>query len=183
MPYVVVVESFEACSGAIGNQILTREGDKFIALLDESGWVEASSIKYDGLIPMNAKTFATKESAEEFARRWKGHPWWCRPNGNYKVLEVQEIAVIERRVVGYELIINEVSNEQDKLKPCPFCGNTNVHFCDDYKILCYGLDSPGVECKTCDTRNFANSKEEAIKNWNTRVELSKCSEETQPFQK
>ena len=54
----------------------------------------------------------------------------------------------------------------EALKHCPFSGGESKY--DDFADAYYGMDVPGVECETCDCRNFANSKEEAIKKWNSR---------------
>lgn len=55
----------------------------------------------------------------------------------------------------------------DDLKPCPFCGAAAEY--DDHACDHYGLDQPGVECPACDIRNFAPTKEEAIRRWNLRA--------------
>ena len=54
----------------------------------------------------------------------------------------------------------------EALAPCPFCGSAARY--DDFAYAHYGLDMPGVECTACDCRNFASTKDDAIRNWNTR---------------
>lgn len=91
--FVVLVESEEARSSVAGNPVLTKDGDRFWVTTDREGWVEANSVKMEGLssIPVDAKPFKTREDAEEFALRWNGHPWWCKPkHGKHEVIEVRE---------------------------------------------------------------------------------------------
>lgn len=104
--YVVVVESSEAISG-YDNAVMTKEGDKFLVTKDTDGWVDASSSRWGGNInesngfPIHAKMFDTQQAAIKFATRWKGHPWWCKPNGNFVVLEVSP--KYEQKLVGYQV--------------------------------------------------------------------------------
>lgn len=103
--YVVLVQSREARSGTAGRPIMTADGEWFVVVVEPEGWVEATSQSYKlgHPIPADAKPFFSKEAAERFAQRWKGHPWWCEPNGNYQVLEVKPKIRVERHVVGYEI--------------------------------------------------------------------------------
>ena len=55
-----------------------------------------------------------------------------------------------------------------KLLNCPFCGGEAKY--SDNELEHYGLDVPGVECVECYTRNFANTKDEAIEAWNGRTD-------------
>jgi len=55
-----------------------------------------------------------------------------------------------------------------EIKPCPFCGQKAEY--DDNVTEHYGLDCPGVECKLCGVRNFADSKNDAIVMWNKRCD-------------
>ena len=88
--FTVLIESDEARSGAKGKPIMTNKGDKFWPTVDLDGWVEASSSRCidENVVPRNTLTFLTKEKAEEFGKRWRGHPWWVVPIG-YKVIEVK----------------------------------------------------------------------------------------------
>lgn len=70
----------------------------------------------------------------------------------------------------------------DKLQPCPFCGhessaivtdNVDMNFMVDtelfgYTVLCSGLPSVGGCGATC---GYRDTKEDAIKHWNTRLML------------
>jgi hypothetical protein len=91
--FVLIVESEEARSG-YNDSVVTRNGDKFLVTLEPEGWVEATSEAWSGspyskrAFPNSVKVFNSEEDAVKFAKRWKGHPWWCVPNGNYKVIEV-----------------------------------------------------------------------------------------------
>ena len=82
-------------------KIMTQEGDPFLVLNDNEGWVPATSIRYKpGKLPADTKIFKSKEIAENFAKNWKGHPWWCVPNGEFKIIKVK---IKYRKVVeGYE---------------------------------------------------------------------------------
>jgi len=88
--YAVIVDSKEALTGAdVPNRVMTKEGERFWATIEREGWVEATSASFkEGLIPADVKTWETSDAAEEFAKRWKGHPWWCVPNGNYEIVEL-----------------------------------------------------------------------------------------------
>jgi hypothetical protein len=34
-------------------------------------------------------TFDDPKEAKDFVKKWKGHPWWCKPNGKYELIAVQ----------------------------------------------------------------------------------------------
>lgn len=95
MKYAVIVTSLEARSGVNLQPVVTEAGRKFWVLNEPDGWVEATSIQVDhpfhkdGSLPSDLKVFDTHEDAEAFARRWKGHPWWCRPNGEFEIVTVE----------------------------------------------------------------------------------------------
>lgn len=89
--FIIIVTSLEARSESTGNPIITPAGTRFVVVNEPEGWVEASSIWYtDGKIPVSAKLFDTVEEAKKFAQRWKGHPWWCKPSGEFKIIEVEK---------------------------------------------------------------------------------------------
>lgn len=98
--FVVVVESAKVISGAKVNSPITYEGDRFIVTIDPEHWVEADSQHFNGEIPPHAKIFDTFNEAEKFAKRWGGHPYWCKPNGNYEIIEVQP-KFGEPQIIGY----------------------------------------------------------------------------------
>lgn len=102
--FAVIVHSKEML--AYDKSVMTKAGQRFWALTDREGWVEASSCQTlsDGGVPGDVKTFANREAAEKFARQWKGHPWWCSPNGTFEIVRVQPRVVIEARIVGYEVV-------------------------------------------------------------------------------
>lgn len=65
---------------------------------------------------------------------------------------------------------SEVNESQiDFLKPCPFCGSTDVHLIENDR----GKSEVSITCKDCnvwvDHMFDAMSKEEAIELWNRRV--------------
>lgn len=89
--YALIVTTKEVRSGAKGNPIITQEGDRFWVVAEPEGWVEATTTRYTthtNRIPYAVKAWDTIEAAVTFAKRWKGHPWWCEPNGEYEVVEV-----------------------------------------------------------------------------------------------
>lgn len=100
--YVVVVSSKEAKSASKGNPVITEEGEKFLVLKEPEGWVEATSIQWSGTVNSDALTFNDVISAEKFAKRWKGHPWWCKPNGDYEIIEIS--ARIVKRQEGWNVV-------------------------------------------------------------------------------
>ncbi len=101
--YAIQVQGREAKSS--DGMVVGSEGAWYWVLKDVEGWVEATSIEVgspfvsSGEIPAHIKTFATPSEAEQFARRWKGHPWWCEPNGEFKVFAVSPVTATQ--VVGY----------------------------------------------------------------------------------
>lgn len=53
-----------------------------------------------------------------------------------------------------------------ELKPCPFCGSSDIEINLGYEEAYYQID-----CESCDLRAFFfDEKKESIKKWNTRVE-------------
>lgn len=99
MPFALVVESHEA--KAVSGTVLTKDGELFWACVEPEGWVEATSSRCTdkNCVPGDAKIFKNEEAAGKFAARWKGHPWWCKPNGNFEVIRVEPVY---RRVLdGY----------------------------------------------------------------------------------
>lgn len=89
--FVVVVES-NRMTDNVFHSVVTQENEKFLVVVDEefswdtgSRWVEGKNISDQ------AKLFPTYEAAEKFAKKWLGHPWWCKPNGNYEIFEVKPV--------------------------------------------------------------------------------------------
>ena len=103
MPFVVIVSSKEAKSGVEGNPVITRDGERFVVLVEPGGWVEATSCRYNqgDVLPPDAKTFKTLASAKQFARRWKGHPWWVVPDGNFEIIQVKRITRTRKYTHGF----------------------------------------------------------------------------------
>ena len=89
---------------------MTSEGEKFIVVQCDGGWVEAESRHYTGKIPLNVKLFESKEDAIKFAQRWQGHPWWCKPNGNFQVYKVKPKT--EPKIIGWEIIDDNQTHEK-----------------------------------------------------------------------
>lgn len=89
--YALIVQGREM-KGDSGH-IMTRNNEWFLVLDEPEGWVPATSIHYSegNSIRKDAKLFKTPEEAEAFAKTWKGHPWWCSPNGKFRVVEVEPV--------------------------------------------------------------------------------------------
>jgi hypothetical protein len=91
--FALIIESAEAKS-EYDNSVMTRTGEKMLVIEDPERWVEATSHYWhsnynnsEGFPPFT-KLFGSVEAATEFAKRWVGHPWYCKPNGNFEVIEV-----------------------------------------------------------------------------------------------
>ena len=92
MPYAVIVTSNERRSEVPGNPVVTRDGDRFWVTIEREGWVDATSSPCNDprKPPADLKTWPTKEKASSFAKRWKGHPWWCDPKPDqFQVVRVE----------------------------------------------------------------------------------------------
>jgi hypothetical protein len=98
--FVIKTECREARSS--DKTIITQEGTKVWVINERDGWVEATSthVSIWKDIPVDVKTFDTYDGAEKFIKRWKGHPWYFVPNGNYEIIEVEE--KFKQVVIGYE---------------------------------------------------------------------------------
>ncbi len=100
--YAIIVRGKEQL--AYDKTVMTRDGERFWVMNDHDGWVDASSVHWtsDGAVPADVKTFESKEAADRFARRWKGHPWWCSPKpGEHEIVAIEP--VFEQRRVGYKV--------------------------------------------------------------------------------
>ena len=98
--YALVVEGGEAKSS--DGAVIAEEGQKFLVIKDTEGWVEAESIYWNGNFTKDVKTFDTEEEAKEFAQRWEGFPWWCRPNGNFEIIKIRPR--YKKVLDGYEVV-------------------------------------------------------------------------------
>jgi hypothetical protein len=89
--FAVKVASREVL-GAV-EQVMTRAGDWFWIVKEPEGWVWATSTdaSSNGSIPAAVLTFSTKEKAARCAKKFRNrsHPWWCKPNGIYEIVEVK----------------------------------------------------------------------------------------------
>lgn len=81
--------------------LMTQEGERFWVTLDY--WGDTSSRCDDASkVPGDVKLFETEEAAATFAKKWKGHPWWCKPRGEFQVVKVE--AVYQPVLSGYRAI-------------------------------------------------------------------------------
>jgi Lar family restriction alleviation protein len=85
------------------------------------------------------------------------------PDGDEKAKTILE------NVAGREKSEKVNESQIDFLKPCPFCGSTDVHLVDNDP----GKSEVSITCKDCnawvDHMFDAMSNEEAIALWNRRV--------------
>lgn len=88
MAFVIFFKCKQAL--AFDKTVLTKAGELAAVMEEPEGWVEATawSVPDTNTIPGCAKTFDTYAEAEKFIKRWKGHPWYCVPNGEYEIVEV-----------------------------------------------------------------------------------------------
>ena len=89
--YGLIVTGSEQRTDAPGKAILTHHGDKFWVVIEPEGWVPATSTRMtyeSGQAPYDLKVWKTRKEAEDFGKKWKGHPWWCSPIG-FQVVKVQ----------------------------------------------------------------------------------------------
>lgn len=104
--FVLIVEGKEARSRS--GCVVIPAGEKFLVVEEPEGWVEATSCSYRGNLRRSrglqsqAKVFDSVAAATEFAQCWKGHPWYCKPNGNYEVIEVRPVSI--QVFDGYEAV-------------------------------------------------------------------------------
>ncbi len=86
--YAVIVSSRQA--KAFDGAIRTKHGEEFWIMIAHDGWAAATSSRFCGMsqVPGDVKPFDTRAEAEEFAKRWKGHPWWCDANGTFRIVEI-----------------------------------------------------------------------------------------------
>lgn len=86
---VIVRNGEDQCS--TDGMVMGAKDAEFWVVDERDGWVEATSTHFEAhrKAPRDLKTFATKEEADAFGQRWKGHPWWCVP-ASYRVVEVHE---------------------------------------------------------------------------------------------
>lgn len=97
--FAVVVNSKQV--KAYDGSILTEEGARKLAIIEQDGWVEATSSGFTGTIRADAKLFSTEKEAVDFAKRWEGHPWYCQPNGEYEIIEVVPEYKTIQQLIGY----------------------------------------------------------------------------------
>lgn len=90
MPFALFVRCKKTtyCDGSVavsdGNWALVEED-----LPDH--WVEATATLHSKTPPPingRAKVFKTRAAAENFGKKWTGHPWWIVPGGEVKAVEV-----------------------------------------------------------------------------------------------
>ena len=97
--YIVVYECKEAMS--TDGSVLTGNGEKALLCDEPNSRVPATGTYYDGSnknISVWAKHFSSEHKAHEFMKKYKGHPWYYIPNGNYEVIKINPVyrQVVER---------------------------------------------------------------------------------------
>lgn len=85
--YAVIVQCKEA--KALSGTIMCEEGTEVI--IEKGEWGDTSyPITSSRGIGTTVKTFTTYEAAEKFAKEWDGHPWYYKPNGKYRIVELEK---------------------------------------------------------------------------------------------
>ena len=92
--YIVVYECKEAKSD--DGSVMTKRGEK--ALLCKGEWGPTGSPDKSCFGVGAAMRFNSEQEAHEFMKQYKGHPWYCIPNGKYEVIKVKPVykQVVER---------------------------------------------------------------------------------------
>jgi len=61
---------------------------------------------------------------------------------------------------------DDMMEKDEKIKPCPFCGSKEVDICRTNKQACW------IRCHKCEAEgNCAEKREDAITEWNKRVDV------------
>ena len=81
-----------------GNDLVTKKDERVIVTNGE--WGDTSSDFDPNDIDKDVKIFATKESAEKFAKKWKGHPSYYNPSGQFEIIELEPVTV--QKIIGYK---------------------------------------------------------------------------------
>jgi hypothetical protein len=97
--FAIIVTGSEAKSSY--DSVVGKENQLYWVIMEREGWVEATSRDYQPAVPKDIKLFDSETSAIAFAKRWSGHPWWCKPK-SYEIVELQER--YERVMTGYEVV-------------------------------------------------------------------------------
>ena len=92
--YIVVYECKEAkCDDG---SLMTKSGEK--ALLCKGEWGPTGR-QYPSCFGLSgAIQFNSEQEAHKFMRKYKGHPWYYKCNGNYEVIKIKPVykQVIDR---------------------------------------------------------------------------------------
>jgi len=102
--FALIVQSKEVRANS--GDIMTASGEEFLVKRDVDGWVSATGVNLKGSLAqengkfsIDTKIFASFDEAQKFAAKWKGQPWWVKPNGFFRVVPVKELT--EQIVIGY----------------------------------------------------------------------------------
>lgn len=88
-----------------------------------------------------------------------------------ELINNNDIEELKKASLKFPSLINDLRRDLDnnRLRPCPFCHHSaSIYLCDGGD---YGKDSYEISCDYCTcTMSFSEdtTKEEAIKEWNTR---------------
>jgi hypothetical protein len=90
--YAVVVTQHAALTR--DGIVMTSDNEKAWVIVSDS-WDTSQRMCHSAGVPILVKQFPTEEEAADFAAKWRGHPWWCRP----KSYEVVRVTVISEEVI------------------------------------------------------------------------------------
>lgn len=89
MSYGIIVTSREMRCNTPERTIMTEHGTKLWIILEpQYDWISSEIVSDPEKPSLLLKTWDTMLEAESFAKKWKGHPWWCSPIA-YDVIEVE----------------------------------------------------------------------------------------------
>lgn len=52
-------------------------------------WISSREVNHPLGMVDDPMVWETRDEAEKLLKQWKGHPYWCVPNGIYEILEVR----------------------------------------------------------------------------------------------
>lgn len=70
----------------IDKKVITNDGEEF--WLCDGEWGVDGRHGYAGEMPVDVKTFKTRDEARHFASTWDPHPWYVKPK-DWRIVEVK----------------------------------------------------------------------------------------------
>jgi hypothetical protein len=95
--FAIIVTGKEVPCDATPDRPMTKESERFwVCNIEPAGWVPATgtSLSFSKDPPRDIKTFKTRDAADKFAKKWKGHPWWVVPK-SHEVVELEPVYKVD----------------------------------------------------------------------------------------